>query len=512
MTRLERLIRVSEVLIELLRSPIPTHFFQVLADETTAVVPHDYLAVCLEDQEKGGYLVHTLTPLDGPAVAPRVFSRHEGLPGRVIREGRPCVVANVGDTQDTVFDLEGALHEGGVRAGLVVPIRRGLEVLGALLFAARPPRLYDEDDVQVAALMASGLSAALETSLAYQAASDERSTLAAMLASTDDAVLMINQAGVVLLANAAVRPMLGMQPDTLTGRPLLEAVDYVPVRQLFAVGRPGTSELPLPDGRTAQASLVPVVTPFGEPVGMAAILRDITVLKNLEQMKNDFVNTVSHDLKNPITIIAGLADLMMQAGPDDARHQSRCHDIRDTAQHMAELVNDLLDLGKIEAGLDPYREPTDLIPLIGEALRMVASNAEKRRIELRTELVREAWVTLVATRIRQALINLIDNGVKYTPEGGRVTVAAVLSAGPGGARTVTVRVTDTGIGIPARDLPHVFDKFYRAQGGATRGIAGTGLGLAITKSIVEAHDGRIRVESAEGAGTTFVVELPLTQF
>jgi two-component system phosphate regulon sensor histidine kinase PhoR len=309
-----------------------------------------------------------------------------------------------------------------------------------------------------------------------------------------------------------VRPMLGLRPDTLTGRSLLEVVDYVPLRQLFAVGRPGTSELVLPDGRVAQASLVPVSTPFGEPVGLAAILRDITVLKNLDEMKNDFVNTVSHDLKNPITIIAGLADLMRDAGPDDARHRSRCQDIRDTAQHMAELVADLLDLGKIEAGLDPYREPTDLMPLIGEALRMVAPNAEKKRVELRAELAGEAWVNAVASRIRQALINLIDNGVKYTPEGGRVTVTAVFSAGSGGAGTVTVRVTDTGVGIPARDLPHVFDKFYRVKGAATSGIAGTGLGLAITKSIVETNDGRIRVESVEGAGTTFAVELPLTRF
>jgi PAS domain S-box-containing protein len=359
MSQTERLTRVSEILIELFRSPIPTHFFQVLADETGAVIPHDYMAVCLQDAEKSGYLVHSLTPVDSISVARRVFSTHEGVPGRVMREGRPCVLENIVDADDSVFDLEGAVAGAGLRAGLVVPVRRGLEVLGALLFAARPPRRYGDEDVQVAALLASGLSAALETSLAYQAASDERSTLAAVLASTQDAVIVLNQAGVVLLANGAVQPMLGMTPDDLTGRPLLEAVDYVPLRQLFAVGRPGTSELALPDGRVAQASLVPVTTPFGEPVGTAAILRDITLLKNLDQMKNDFVNTVSHDLKNPITVIAGLADLMLMAGPGDERHRARSQVIRDTAQHMSELVSDLLDLGKIEAGLDPYREPTD---------------------------------------------------------------------------------------------------------------------------------------------------------
>jgi two-component system phosphate regulon sensor histidine kinase PhoR len=512
MSHAERLTRLNEILVELFPSPIPTHFFQTLADQAAAAVPHDYLAICLEDAEKGGYLVHSLVAVEGGAVAPRMFSPHEGLPGRVMREGRVCVVDDLTTADDAVFDLEGALGQAGLRAGLVVPIRRGLDVLGALLFAGRPPLAYGDDDVHVATLMAGGLSAALETSLAYQAAADERSTLAAVLASTADAVIMMNPAGVVLLANGAVRPMLGLVPDAITGRPLLEAVDYVPLRQLFAVGRPGTSEVPLPDGRTAQASLVPVTTPFGEPVGVAAILRDITLLKNLEQMKNDFVNTVSHDLKSPITIIAGLADLMLRASPGDERHAARCQDIRDTAQHMSELVTDLLDLGKIEAGLDPYREPTDVLPLIGEAVRMVTPSAEAKRITLHADVTGEAWVNVVASRIRQALINLIDNGVKYTPDGGRVSVAAVFSAGSGGEGTVAIRVTDTGIGIPARDLPHVFDKFYRVNGQATRGIAGTGLGLAITRSIVEAHGGRVRVESLEGAGTTFVMELPLTRW
>jgi two-component system phosphate regulon sensor histidine kinase PhoR len=512
MSHAERLTRLNEILVELFPSPIPTHFFQTLADQAAAAVPHDYLAICLEDAEKGGYLVHSLVAVEGGAVAPRMFSPHEGLPGRVMREGRVCVVDDLTTADDAVFDLEGALGQAGLRAGLVVPIRRGLDVLGALLFAGRPPLAYGDDDVHVATLMAGGLSAALETSLAYQAAADERSTLAAVLASTADAVIMMNPAGVVLLANGAVRPMLGLVPDAITGRPLLEAVDYVPLRQLFAVGRPGTSEVPLPDGRTAQASLVPVTTPFGEPVGVAAILRDITLLKNLEQMKNDFVNTVSHDLKSPITIIAGLADLMLRASPGDERHAARCQDIRDTAQHMSELVTDLLDLGKIEAGLDPYREPTDVLPLIGEAVRMVTPSAEAKRITLHADVTGEAWVNVVASRIRQALINLIDNGVKYTPDGGRVSVAAVFSAGSGGEGAVAIRVTDTGIGIPARDLPHVFDKFYRVNGQATRGIAGTGLGLAITRSIVEAHGGRVRVESLEGAGTTFVMELPLTRW
>jgi two-component system phosphate regulon sensor histidine kinase PhoR len=504
----DRLTRVSEILIELFRSPVPTHFFQTLGDQAGAVVPGDYLAVCLQDSEKGGYLVHSLASLEDGVPSQRVFALDEGLPGRTISTGKAYLLENLA-AEDGVDDLEGVLAAAGLRSVLVVPIRRGPEVLGALLFAGRPPIVYGDDDLQIAQLLAAGLSAGLETSLAYQAAADERSTLGAVLASTADAVIMLNEAGLVLLANAAVRPMLGLAPETITGHTLFDVVDYAPLRELFETGREGISELPLPGGRIAQASLVRVTTPFGEPVGVAAILRDITLLKNLEQMKNDFVNTVSHDLKSPITVIAGLADLMRMAGPGDANYVTRCQDIRDTAQHMAELVTDLLDIGKIEAGLDSALEPVELVPVIREAIRMVRPRAEAKGIELQAELPEEATILAVGSRIRQALINLLDNGVKYTPDGGRVTLAATLVSPGGGPGAVTVSVTDTGIGIPARDLPHVFDKFYRVKSKATRNIAGTGLGLAITRTIVEACGGRIRVESVEGSGTTFTLEVPL---
>jgi two-component system, OmpR family, phosphate regulon sensor histidine kinase PhoR len=202
---------------------------------------------------------------------------------------------------------------------------------------------------------------------------------------------------------------------------------------------------------------------------------------------------------------------MRMAGRTDPNFEKHCRDIRDTAQHLADLVTDLLDIGKIEAGLDAAREPMDLVPVAEEALRLVGPNAERRTIDLRADLPERAIVIAAPIRIRQALVNLVDNGIKYTPSGGQVTVSAAFSAGGDGAETVTIRVSDTGLGIPARDLPHVFDKFYRVKSKATRDIAGTGLGLAITKTIVESVGGRIRVESVEGAGTTFTVELPVAR-
>src|SRR5206468_11444382 len=156
--------------------------------------------------------------------------------------GQPQRIDDLTLVRDGVHDLEGVLIWAGLRGTLVVPIRRGLGVFGALLFASRPPVTYGDDDAQVATLLAAGLSAALETSQAYQALADERMTMLGVLGSTADAVIAMNPGGLVLLANGAVRQMLSLAPDAVEGRPLLEVVDYGPLRELFAKGKPGISE------------------------------------------------------------------------------------------------------------------------------------------------------------------------------------------------------------------------------------------------------------------------------
>ena len=501
MSLTERLTRLSDVLVALSGSPIPTHLFQTLADLAPAAVPCDYLAVCLPTPDQPGYLVHSLAPLPTD-IGARVWQPDEGLPGQTMRTGRAVVIESLDAGDD---GLEGILVEGGLRAVLAVPVRRGVEVAGALLFASRAPAAYGPDDLQVAAVIAAGLGSALESARAYQALADERSTLAAVLGSTSDAVVMLNDDGIVLLANPAVGPMLGLLPDAMVGRPLLEIPGHEPLRQLFEQPGSRTVELPLPEGRTAQASLVSVVTPYGEPVGVAAVLRDITLLKHLDRMKNDFVNTVSHDLKNPISVIEGTAEVISWKTTDPALLR-RVQRIRDEARYMAELVTDLLDLGKIEAGLGPPKERVDVVELVADAVRKIAPSAEAKGVVMESRLPAEAWVMAATPRLTQVVLNLVGNAVKYTPSGGRVTVSVSSADGP--APTVAIRVADTGIGIPARHLPRVFDKFYRVHDPAAKDIPGTGLGLAIAKSIVDSHDGRIAVESAEGAGSVFTVELP----
>ena len=509
MSLTERLTRLTDVLVALSGSPIPTHLFQTVADLAPTAVPCDYLAVCLPtpDGSEPGYLVHSLAALPRD-VSGEVWAPDQGIAGRVMRSGRASVVNDLA-AMDGATAFEEILARAGLRAVLAVPVRRGVDVAGALLFARRPPGTYDQEDVQIAALIAAGLGSSLESSRVYQALADERSTLAAVLGSTSDAVVMVNEDGVVLLANPAVGPMLGLVPDAMVGRRLTDIPGHESLLGLFEQSRARTIELPLSDARTAQASLVSVVTPYGEPVGVAAVLRDITLFKNLERMKNEFVNTVSHDLKNPISIIDGTAQLMLMSGPGD-REEPR--------SHPAHLHRGPVHGGSRRRSPRPREDRGWARSAKGAARRRAARQgsrgddepqAEDKGITIALEAT-AAWVSAAPARLTQALLNLVGNAVKYTPAGGRVTVSVVASADtePLADATVTIRVADTGVGIPACHLPHVFEKFYRVHDASTKGIPGTGLGLAITKSIVESHGGQIRVESVEGVGSVFLVELP----
>jgi signal transduction histidine kinase len=512
----ERLAYLGELLVTLSGSPIPSHQFQALADYAHNVIQSDYLAVCLIDPDMDGYRVHSLRGTAGGAIPQRLFTQEEGLVGQALQRNRAILSESLAEDTRGTADLEGICCRLGLQSALVAPLRQGEKPLGALFFAAQSLTAYGREDIQLANLLAAGLSAALETTRLYQALSDERSTLAAVLASSKDAMLVVNPQGTILLANPAVKEMLGLDPVAITGQSLYQAVENPALHRLFDHAEAGVVELPIPNNRTAQASLAPVVTAFGERVGWAATLRDITLLKELEQMKNEFVNIVSHDLKNPIGSMMLAADLLPKAGELNERQEEIRIRLVETAKYMGELVEDLLDLGKIEAGLEMKRTPFDLSRQVVEVVEQLLPQAETKKQAIQLRMPEEVTAVGNADRIKQALFNLVGNAIKYTPEGGKIEVKVTESA-PGQlpqastadtGKLIIVRVTDSGIGIPADSLPFLFDKFYRVRNEQTDRIKGTGLGLSITRSIIEAHDGRIWVESVEGEGSTFAFYLP----
>jgi two-component system NtrC family sensor kinase len=524
----QRLIHLSDLLVALLSSPVPSDQFQYLADNAQNVVPCDYLAICLLDPDGAGgesaYRVHSLLGFAAGAIPQRRFQSKEGIVAEVIRTREPYCSQDLAGDECGCTDLEGILGKLGVNVGLVVPLHQDERPLGALYFAVRHGTEYGPDDVEIASKLADGLSGALENSRVYQLLADDRSTLEAVLRSTQDAVMLVNVQGRVLMSNPAVREMFDINESEIVGRTLQNTVANRELIRLFASGEPGVVEVPLADGRTAQASLVRVGTSYGEQIGWAAVFRDISVLKELEQMKNEFVNTVSHDLKNPISSILLAAGLLRRIGPLDEEQERMRDRIVGTANYMNELVSDLLDLGRITTGLDMVFEPVNMIHLIEEVIDALTAQIEEKKHHFNLNLPDAAYVNGNFARLKQVLLNLVSNAIKYTSEQGQITITVTtaepaslqennqttvdIPTMPDNESLIVVRVQDTGFGIPAADLPHVFDRFFRVRNEKTEKIGGTGLGLAIAKSIIEAHDGRIWVESEEGQGSTFAFYLP----
>jgi two-component system NtrC family sensor kinase len=257
----------------------------------------------------------------------------------------------------------------------------------------------------------------------------------------------------------------------------------------------------LEDGRVLSAQ----VTPIPE-VGRAVIMQDITYLKELDRIKSDFVSTVSHDLRSPLTAILGYIELLGRAGSLNAQQKEFILRIQASVQNITALINDLLELGRIEAGFDARKEIVPLSALIRYTVDSLQRQANSKELALKAKLPQsQPHVLGNPVRLRQLLSNLISNAIHYTPHGGSIQVEAHVEDDQ-----VILQIRDDGIGIPSVDQPYIFDKFYRGSN-VPVDSNGAGLGLAIVKSIVDNHRGRIWVESVAGKGSTFTVVLPIVE-
>jgi len=232
-------------------------------------------------------------------------------------------------------------------------------------------------------------------------------------------------------------------------------------------------------------------------------MQDISYLKELDRLKSDFIHTVSHDLRSPLTSILGYTELIERTGPLNANQTEFLQRLQGSIQHITALVNDLLDLGRLEAGFDTRRELVHLESVLKYSLDMFDAQIKKKGIQLSAEIAQNLQpLRANPIRIRQMMDNLIGNAIKYTPGEGVVRVSISMQD-----HQLILKVEDTGPGIPPDEQSHVFEKFYRATN-APEGVEGSGLGLAIVKSIVDSHQGRVWVESTMGRGSSFIVLLP----
>ncbi|MEB3329838.1 MAG: ATP-binding protein [Candidatus Sericytochromatia bacterium] len=349
--------------------------------------------------------------------------------------------------------------------------------------------------------------------------------LPAVLDSLSEAVLILRVDLSPVLTNAALRVMASGAADPATGeapgaadgfRQAFNGRCFVP-DQLAVIeeemrrhpDRPRTDivQLERPTQFLRRYS-APLYAPGGGLEGFLVTYQDITREVEQDRLRGDFIANASHELRTPVTSVKLLLENLVEGAKDDPEVRDVfLEDALREIDRMHDLVNALLDVAALEAGRETLRcSAFELEALVAEALETVRPQAQRRDVELAVVADGPTRLEADRTRLRQVLVNLVANAVKFTPAGGRVVVR-VWREGD----MVRLAVEDTGIGIPAKDLPHIFDRFFRVTRNRSRLQGGSGLGLTIVKQAVDAHRGEVHVESTEGQGTTVYVGLPATQ-
>jgi signal transduction histidine kinase len=368
-------------------------------------------------------------------------------------------------------------------------------------------RWAEPDDLEGLTTELSAITARLRDRL--DGLTEERDRAGQIVDALDDGVLLLDGAGRLLVANPAARAWFGLPGDLRPGLPAQRVLGVSQIAELAETAAetraPATCTVSVvfPEYRTLVLRAFPLAD--RGPTGRIVVtMTDITQRRRLEVLRRDFVANASHELKTPVAALRVLAEALLTALPDDpAAGRGFAVRIGREAERLDALVRDLLDLSRLERGtLDV--EPVDLVGLTKEVVGSYADRAEERRIKLRTELQPNVAMRGDRAQLGLLLSNLIDNAVRYTPSRGTVRVRL-----DGSESRAVLQVTDSGEGIPASELPRIFERFYRVDKARARQTGGTGLGLAIVRHVAESHGGMVTVDSELGRGTTFTVTLPI---
>ena len=349
---------------------------------------------------------------------------------------------------------------------------------------------------------------------------NETSKLHTIINSLTDGILVFNRDRQLALWNPAVVKMLDLNGRLEAGRAMEEIIPQKGLVEIVGKAYSPQSarytmqseeiELRLPEPRTLMVNLSVVRDDSGRDLGVVSVLRDITGLKEIDQIKSQFVAMVAHELRAPLAAIEGYlsAFLTGAAGPDPALNRHMLERAKARTHSLLDLVSDLLQFIKLEAkGVVRKKELLDAAEILRSSAELLKAQGEEKGLRIKLDLP-ESLPLIEADRseMDELFTNLISNAIKYNVKRGKVTITARPSD-----HFLNIKVADTGIGIDKEDLPRIFDEFYRVSGPETRYTPGTGLGLSIVKKIVESHFGRIEVSSKVDKGTTFTVKLPLKQ-
>lgn len=407
------------------------------------------------------------------------------------------------------------LPNGAPQPGALIslPVRHENAYYGALWIGYERPHTFTEEEIRFFTTLAGEVSMAAANSQLYTTAEIGRQRLEAVLSSTPDPVLVFDSDEKLFLLNPAALQVVGLVQTSIPGSSVEQVVapeDLVELINTPSENSILTREVTLGMGRIYYASVSPVVLQDDpeeiQHFGKICLLRDITHFKELDSMKSDFVATVSHDLRSPLTLMRGYSTMLQMVGELNEQQKSYLQKMVAGVDNMSRLVNNLLDLGRIEAGID--LKPESVNP--NEVIEQVISNLQLQATQKTIQLIndspakRSANIQADPALLHQAIYNLVENAIKYSPVNGIVKIRCNSKN-----EKILFEVQDNGIGVAPLDLPRVFEKFYRSGRREAYQQKGTGLGLAIVKSVAERHHGRVWVESQLGKGSTFFIELPV---
>ena len=425
----------------------------------------------------------------------------------VVRTGRKILLPGLA-SEDETPELPA-----GTASLICVPLRSRGRSLGALTLArAAPGPVYGADELQVAEDLAGRIGVAIDRMRLHREV-EERADAERVLTYVADAVLLVDRTGVVRLWNPAAERITGIPASEVVGLPAddkiggwREAVESVPVS---TSPDPGHLEVMVPIEGVNRERWVSIsgVRFFG---GTVYAFRDVTEVRQLEQLKVDFIATASHELRTPLAAVYGAAQTLLRHdfALDEAGRVRFVSLIAEESDRLGRIVNEILlanqlDAGRIDLGTEAF-DPAELLERVVDAARVHAPPTIKLERVIPSDV---PHVSADRDKVRQVLVNLIENAVKYSPDGGRIEVG-IETREPSRPESVVFYVKDEGLGIPQEEQARIFEKFYRLDPQMTRGVGGTGLGLYICSELVSRMGGQIWVESKEGEGSTFLLELP----
>jgi two-component system phosphate regulon sensor histidine kinase PhoR len=403
-----------------------------------------------------------------------------------------------------IFSARTALFPLGRLAAFTGRIRRG-SVSGLL-------RIHSRDEIGRLAESINEILSSLQEQI--RTADEEKRKLSALFAGMSEGVMVLDAGHRIESVNRGMEEMSGLSAGRMVGRTVLEALRNVELHDLLARfdrgGETVTGEVGLTDDRPATMDVTISAVRDGVDGQRKTMLvfHDVTRLKRLERIRTDFVANVTHEIRTPLTAIIGFAETLQQdacRNPEIAR--KFLGTIRENAERLNRLVEDLLTLSGLELGeANLHPEALGIKEAVDRALSLVEAKAAEKGVTIRREI--PAGLPLIRAdrdRLTQVLLNILDNAVKFTAPGGSIAT----SASPGEEGFLTVRIADTGVGIPKGEIPRLGERFYRADKTRSRQMGGTGLGLSIVKHLMMAMQGRIGIESTLGHGTTVSLHFPL---